>query len=69
MKPLEQTALGVQSLDTAVKQILIGITELGTSIMARPPALQANNTFINEPDPMTAQVAVLQGQLRASRGV
>jgi TP901 family phage tail tape measure protein len=57
---------GLQTLAPQLTQL----TQLVAQIANRPvPVVNANTTFVNEPSPMTAQVAVLQGQLRALRGV
>lgn len=59
-----------------VPQIMGGMGDLSkiesllTQLAMRPaPTLNAPATFINQPNPLQTQIELLQGQLRASRGV
>jgi TP901 family phage tail tape measure protein len=57
---------GLQTLAPQLTQL----TQLVAQIANRPvPVVNANTTFVNEPSPISAMVAVQQGQLQAARGL
>jgi TP901 family phage tail tape measure protein len=69
----ETAVAGVQMVGMSLQQIaptINGIAQAVSQIANRPvPVVNANTTFVNEPSPISAMVAVQQGQLQAARGL
>jgi hypothetical protein len=62
--------LGNNASGASFTELIAEIQGLRRDIAQRPiPTIDSNFTFINEPDPLQSQIALLQGQLRAGRAI